>query len=112
MRTLEFKVKSQKLSKLPGCDFSSIVAGSKGYLKAKFYFELNEEWNTCRKVAVFTGTDDVEVEYPVLLDEDNSCEIPSEVLTRSKFKVYVIGARTKPIFKIQTKPMTIKQEVM
>lgn len=38
MRTLEFVVKGQKMIKKADCDFTNIIAGSKGYLRAKFYF--------------------------------------------------------------------------
>ena len=43
-RFLRFKVIDQTLRKHDQCDFSGIVAGSEGYLQAKFYFEP-EEWN-------------------------------------------------------------------
>ena len=49
MRTLVHKVTDQQLS--PVGDHSNIVAGSKGYLRARF--EFNNEWDGCTKVASF-----------------------------------------------------------
>ena len=42
MRTLEFEVKRQTLEKKEGSDFSGLVAGTDGYLQAKFLFKGNE----------------------------------------------------------------------
>lgn len=49
MRILQFRINGQKLSK--DGDFSNLVAGTKGYLKAAFNFD--EDWDGCRKAAVF-----------------------------------------------------------
>ena len=107
MRTLEFRADRQKLLKNPGCDFSEIVAGSTGYLRAKFYF--SEEWEGTMKAASFYG-EDYENEYAALLDENDECVIPSEVLTGKYFKVSVLGAK-EPKYVIQTNKMKVKQEV-
>lgn len=106
MRTLEFTVKKQVLQKKPGCDFTNIVAESVGYLQAKFYFS-KEEWGGCKKVASFWID---EKEYPVLLDENNSCVIPSEVLEGDAFFVSVTGAKTTK-YKIKTTKYKVRQEV-
>ena len=87
MRFLEFIASGQTLKRSPACDFSGIVAGSKGYLFARFYF--SKEWAGCKKVAVFTYKGK---EYPVGL-KDNMCEIPAEVLAGGPVQVYVLGAR-------------------
>lgn len=94
MRVLEFKADGQTLTQAPGCDFTGIVAGSHGYLRARFRF--SQEWAGCKKVAVFTcrGKD-----YPVGL-RDNMCEIPAEALKASAVQVYVIGRR--PGYEITT----------
>lgn len=89
MRFLEFQVREQVLMKKPGCDFSNIVAGSSGYLRAKFYF--TEDWNEyVKKAAHFIGEDGSE--EAVILDENNECEIPSKVLTGKYFIVTTYGA--------------------
>lgn len=104
-RILEFDVNKQRLTKKRTCNFSNIVAGSVGYLKAKFYFSHNE-WEGCKKAASFWMD---EQEYAVLLDENDSCDIPPEVLTGYKFSVSVKGSR--PYYKISTNKTTVRQEV-
>lgn len=105
MRTLEFKVDKQVLLKQPGCDFANIVAGSVGYLEAKFNF--SEEWSECsKKVANFLANGE---EFPVLL-EDDACVIPSGALVGDYFEVYVIGAKGKE-YRINTTKFGVKQEV-
>ena len=109
MRLLEFQVNRQTLRKLPGCDFSNIVAGSSGYLRAKFHF--SEDWNDyTKKVVEFVG------EHSncdaVLLDENFECDIP--VQNGGFFKVTVYGAGepkddTVPV--INTNSMKVKQKV-
>lgn len=108
MRVLEFEVNRQRLRKQPGCDFSHIVAGSNGYLKAKFNF--SSEWDGCRKVATFSG-EQSEPETSVFLDENNCCEIPGEVLTGKSFDVFLVGANHEK-YLIVTSRMTVAQEVL
>lgn len=106
MRILEFNVQKQRLTKKTNCDFSGLVAGSVGYLRAKFYF-LGDEWNDCStRVARFwlDGKEDAR-----LLDENNSCEIPPSVLTGSKFEVSILGAA--PGYKIETNKIKVRQGV-
>ena len=52
MRTLKFIINNQTLQKSPECDFSGLVAGSIGYLRAAFKF--SDDWNGYLKVAVFS----------------------------------------------------------
>ena len=104
-RILEFDVNAQRLTKKRSCDFSNIVAGSVGYLKAKFYFSQNE-WRGCRKAASFWVD---EKETAVLLDENDTCVIPTEVLVGNLFSVSVIGVR--PNYRIATNKTKVKQEV-
>lgn len=103
MRVLEFIANGQKLRRDPLCDFTGIVAGSRGYLQARFHF--SHEWSGCKKVAVFTckGKD-----YPVGL-RDNMCEIPAEALAASAVQVYVIGRR--PGYEITTTVTAFPQTV-
>lgn len=104
MRTLKFNVTGQHVKKNPKCDFSYIVPGSVGYLKAAFKF--SKDWDGCVKVASFWLDDK---EYAVRLDEDNACVIPSEALTGEKFFVSVTGAKTG--YKIKTDKTKVRQEV-
>lgn len=104
-RILEFEVNKQRLTKKKGCNFSNIVAGTTGYLKAKFYFS-QDEWGGCRKAASFWLEGH---EYAVLLDENDVCTIPKEALTGKKFTVTVTGRQTN--YEILTNEVTVRQEV-
>ena len=105
-RILEFIVNKQRLRKRPDCDFTGIVAGSIGYLRAKFYLSP-EEWDDCTvKVARFWLDGK---ESSVKLDENHSCEIPPEVLTGEKFAVSVLGVSSG--YQIETNEVKVKQEV-
>jgi hypothetical protein len=89
MRVLEFIATGQALKCAPACDFSGIVAGSRGYLHARFHFSA--DWAGCKKVAVFTCKGK---EYPVgIMQPGNLCEIPAEALTGGPVQVYVVGQR-------------------
>lgn len=105
MRVLEFVVKQQRLMRKVDCDFSHIVAGSAGYLQAKFYF--SPEWVGYKKAASFWLDGK---ESAVLLDENDSCTIPPEVLTGKIFEVSVTGAHGKDT--VPTTKVKVKQEVV
>lgn len=47
MRELDFIVNGQTLMKDPLCDFTGLVAGTKGYLK--LYFEFSPAWKNYKK---------------------------------------------------------------
>lgn len=102
MRILNFFAMEQNLQKDPTCDFSGLVKGSKGYLQAHFSFDA--EWTGCGKVAVFTR---LGKEYPAKLSAD-TCIIPEEALSYSRFNVHVVGVRDG--FRIQTNDLKIEQE--
>lgn len=109
MRLLEFQVNRQSLRKLPGCDFSNIVAGSSGYLRAKFHF--SEDWDEYVKKAVEFVSEHGDNKV-VLLDENNECNIPLE--TGGFFMVTVYGAGKLdddqlPV--VSTNSMKVKQKV-
>lgn len=88
MRTLDFIVSGQVLTRDPLCDFGGIAANSQGYLQARFRF--SKEWAGCKKVAVFFHKGQ---EYPVGL-VNNMCMIPWEALVDVRaVQVYVIGRR-------------------
>lgn len=102
MRTLRFVIHGQKLKQAPGCDFSGIVPGTEGYLKARF--EFDSEWNGCKKAASFFRAGGEEFAAPIV---NNECGIPSEALTRGKFSVSVTGMRNE--FKITTNKIDVLQ---
>lgn len=104
MRTLVFNVKNQIISKDPSCDFSGLVAGTSGYLKAKFVF--SGDWSNCVKVAGFFSKDGKEFP-PSIISNDNTCEIPSEILAYHEFEMRLYGKNEK--YTITTRPITIKQ---
>lgn len=104
MRTLEFNVNGQRLKKRSDCDFSGIVAGSVGYLRAKFHF--SEEWKGCKKAASFWRDG---YEFAVLLDEDDSCVIDSNALTEDHFQVSVTGVKHN--YSIKSGKVKVRQEV-
>lgn len=104
-RTLEFMADMQRLRKKPDCDFTGLVAGSVGYLKAKFYF--SQEWRGCTKVVSFWFGEDGQVS--LVLDKDNSCIIPSEALKENAFYVSVLGG--KPAYRLKTNKIKVRQEV-
>lgn len=87
MRILDFIVDKQKITKSPMCDFTGLVAGSSGYLRARFAF--SKEWAGYLKIAVFSCKDCTE--YAPLVG--NTCQIPPQVLEGNSFKVSVIGKR-------------------
>lgn len=104
MRVLEFEVNKQRITKKQGCDFSCIVAGSVGYLLAKFHF--SEEWDKCdKKVASFWLDDE---EYARFIT-DNLCPIPEQALVGEEFGVSVIGVGVE--YRINTNLTKVKQEV-
>jgi hypothetical protein len=88
MRILKFIVNGQSIEKDPNCDFSGLVPGTKGYLKAEFTF--SPEWDGCAKIVGFYSN--MGKEYPPkILVDGVSCRIPTEALARRVFKVQVIG---------------------
>lgn len=87
MRVLDFNVDRQTISKSDTCDFSGLIAGSSGYLFARFKF--SQEWTGYHKVAVFSNKSG---EYPTKI-RGGICEVPAEALTEDMFKVTVIGKR-------------------
>lgn len=86
MRTLNYKVMGQRILRVG--DHTGLVAGTKGYVLAKF--EFDKDWEDCTKVASFYNNGE---EYAVLLKSDE-CVIPHEALTSSSFKVSVEGRKS------------------
>lgn len=101
MRILRFIVDGQRLEKDLSCDFTGLVAGARGYLRAKFRFSA--EWTRCKKIAVFTGCD-AQVAVPLI---GNECEVPAEAITGSGWLVKVVGQRDG--YRIPTNHVEVKQ---
>ena len=106
MRTLKFVVDGQKIIPDPNCDFTNLVPGSTGHLRARFTF--SKEWENMTKVVGFYSR--LGKEYtPQLLYKEESCEIPPEALEKRFFKIRVIGkSATTP--KFMTNKLEIDQE--
>lgn len=102
MRTLKFIITDQAITKDPDCDFTGIVAGTEGYLRAEF--SVSGEWAGCRMAAVFSS---LGKEYPQPI-KDGSCVIPAEALEWDNFGVRVVGQRDG--YRITTNEVKVKQE--
>ena len=102
MRILKFIVSGQQIKKDPSCDFSGIVAGTKGYLEVSFKF--SDEWKGCKKAVVFNG---LGREYPAPLI-NGKCEIREEVLALKKFSLKIVGERDG--YRITTNKVEVLQD--
>jgi hypothetical protein len=87
MRTLSFIVEKQIMKPDPNCDFSGLVRGSAGYLRASFSF--SPEWNGCHKVVEFRRNGR-ECE-PQHLEDGRTCMIPAKALAGSTFDIRIMG---------------------
>lgn len=104
MRTLRFIVDNQIIKQDPGCDFSNIVPGSEGYLRAEFSF--SSEWEGSVRVATFLSSKNKEYP-PQPLKDGTWCVIPAEALVKRSFKVGVIGKKNG--FKLTTNKVLVEQ---
>ena len=104
MRTLKFIVDGQIIRQDPNCDFSGLVPGTEGYLRAEFSF--TQEWNDCVKVAAFFAMMGAEYD-PQVLQEGRFCMIPKEALKLRNFKIQVIGKGQDKLLK--TDKVTVSQ---
>lgn len=102
MRTLSFIIEGQKIKKDPDCDFSGLVGGTAGYLRAKFTFD--KEWDDYKKVASFFDERGREKGMLIISGE---CEIPAQATAGTKFEVSVLGAKKDR--RIRTGRVTIRQ---
>ena len=104
MRTLKFNVDDLIITADEACDFTNLVPGSAGYLKAVFSF--SPLWDDCVKVASFWSV--MGEEFPAqVLDENNSCVIPAEALKNRVFKVQVLGKGNK--IRLKTNKVSVEQ---
>ena len=105
MRVLRFIVDGQTISQDPACDFSGLVPGTEGYLRAEFQF--SSDWEGSTRVASFFSS--LGKEYkPQILEKGVSCVIPVEALAKSIFKVQVIGR--KGDVKLRTNKVIVYQK--
>lgn len=104
MRILRFIVSGQTIRPDPSCDFSSLVPGTTGYLKAVFTF--SEEWRGCAKIAEFRKYASSDPESERLVND--ACMIPEKTLIGNKFFISVIGI--KPGYRIKTNKVWVKQD--
>ena len=81
---LEFHVVKQSIKRTDG---NAPVSDSVNYLTAEFNFD-SSDWDNTTKTATFRSGVDV---YTVLLDENNKCLVPWEVVRAGKLKVSVYG---------------------
>lgn len=96
MRTLKFIVEDQIVRPDPNCDFSDLVPGTKGYLKAEFSF--SKAWEGYTKVAGFFSMMGREYK-PQVLRDGKSCTIPAEACARSQFRIQVLGKKDVDVLK-------------
>ena len=80
MLMLEFNVTGQDIERT---DKLEPVADSVDYLHARFTFSTSE-WDGLTKTAIFTSPN--KGPYEKILDEDNTCVVPHEVLTCSSMR--------------------------
>lgn len=104
MRTLKFVVNNQIIEQDPSCDFSGLIPGTEGYLKAEFSF--SPEWLGYVKVATFCSL--MGKDYPPQVLRDGiSCVIPAEALKKRIFKIQVVGKKGDS--KILTNKLAVSQ---
>lgn len=109
MRTLRFIVDGTSIKQDPNCDFSGLFPGKNPDVQAEFVF--SSEWENATKVAAFWSILDKEYE-PQVLEDGESCAIPSEALSRASFKIQVLGKKGKTRWstsKLSTNKLTIRQ---
>ena len=88
MRTLKYIKKKKKKKKDQNSDFSNLVPGTEGYIRAEFSF--SNDWAGCKKVAAFYSILGHEFE-PQILEDGKTFLIPKEALQKEKFSIRVIG---------------------
>lgn len=106
MRTLKFIVEGQTIFLDPNCDFDGLIPGTEGYLTAEFAF--SREWDGCTKVAAFYSNLGTEYEPQLINSRKSNCRIPPEALSKSIFKVQVIGQKNG--YKLRTNKVKVHQK--
>ena len=106
MRTLKFIVEDQIIKQDPNCDFSGLVPGSEGYLRAEF--ALSSEWREASAIVVSFWSDMGREYQPKVLNDDLTCTIPAEALEKRIFKIRLMGI-TKDDKRLSTNKVTVEQ---
>lgn len=85
MLVIDFSVRNQRLSRFTS---GVIASDSYGYLKFHFTFKTNDWDNVSVKMANFSyrGRN-----FPILIDDDNMCLVPKEVIKVPGFAVSIFG---------------------
>lgn len=104
MRNLKFIVNSDTIIQDPSCDFSNLFPGRNPDVQAEFTF--SPEWKNRAKVVAFWSILDKEYQ-PQVLNDENVCQIPEEVLKRPAFKMQLLGKYRGRTFK--TDKLTVYQ---
>lgn len=102
MRTLEFNVNGQRLSKTG--NFSGIVRGSTNYLKCAFNF-TDSDWNKCKIGIVFEYRG---IEHVVIMGNDRAVVVPPDISDKKSFRVRVVGIKDN--YKLSTNKVLVNQE--
>lgn len=88
MRVLKFIVDDTTIKEDPTCDFTGLFPGNTEPVRVEFTF--SNDWKSKVKVAGFWSIMGTEYE-PQVINDDGSCEIPVEVLSKLAFKIQVLG---------------------
>lgn len=107
MRELIFDVKQQRLTKNKDCDFGHIVAGTKGYLVAKF--NLDENWDDCVVAVSYFDTEGNE--SGDILDKNCISYIPASVLKGEWFEIRLVAFNNSNNYMITSNKVKVEQEV-
>lgn len=85
---IKFNVQEQTLG--TSCH-SAIISRSQDYLKAEFCFST--DWNNAIRIAQFVRDD---LKYNIMLDSDNTCFVPWELLTSQGTFTVTVWANNYP----------------
>ena len=99
MLVLQFNVRNQRLSRF---NSATVASDAYGYLKCQFNFITNDWQKASVKWANFSHKGR---NYPILIDNDNMCLVPKEVIKCPVFSVSVYGGGiTTNIVRIPVEP--------
>lgn len=98
--TLTFSVEEQTLSQTSA---HIVVENSLNYLYAEFTF--SEDWDSTTKYAIVEGND---LRYKVLIDAQNKCKIPNDVIKHNGFNLMLVGENERRYVVITTTTLRIQ----
>ena len=102
MQTLKFNVDGQNITKSPDTDWDSLARGAAGYMLAEF--ALGEEWNKCKKAAIFQVYGD---EIPQKITRGR-CAIPDKAARAKHYYVRLVGKCSD--YQITTGKVEVRQK--